>query len=108
MINKTITLPVYNIVIILNEKGGGSITSNLKETCPYCGKVDCYLHCEIEIKTDAQIETEDEMHSRYNFNKVMDAIESIILAHAVAGIDVSSRAYVNGIDTAVFACSNNA
>jgi hypothetical protein len=37
----------------------------------------------------------------------MDAIESLILAHASAGLDVASPAYVEGIETAVEACCNN-
>jgi len=38
---------------------------------------------------------------------MMDAIESMILAHHCAGIDVSDPAYVAGIVTAVEACWNN-
>jgi hypothetical protein len=34
----------------------------------------------------------------------MDAIESLVLAHACAGIDVKSLSYVEGIETAVDAC----
>jgi hypothetical protein len=34
----------------------------------------------------------------------MDAIESLILAHACAGVDVASPAYIEGIETAVEAC----
>ena len=37
----------------------------------------------------------------------MDAIESLILAHACAGVDIESPAYVEGIETAVEACWNN-
>ena len=36
----------------------------------------------------------------------MDAIESLILAHACAGVDVADLAYVEGIETAVEACYN--
>jgi hypothetical protein len=36
----------------------------------------------------------------------MDAIESLILAHACAGLDVASPAYVEGIETAVETCWN--
>jgi hypothetical protein len=41
------------------------------------------------------------------FDAAMDGIESIILAHHEAGIDVSSPAYLEGIETAVQACANN-
>jgi hypothetical protein len=37
----------------------------------------------------------------------MDAIESLVLAHACAGVDVASPGYVEGIETAVEACMNN-
>ena len=36
----------------------------------------------------------------------MDAIESLILAHACAGVDVKNPAYIEGIETAVEACSS--
>ena len=39
---------------------------------------------------------------------MIDAIESLILAHARAGIDIASPPYVEGIETAVNACANNA
>ena len=37
----------------------------------------------------------------------MDAIESLVLAHSCAGVDVASPGYVEGIETAVEACCNN-
>ena len=37
----------------------------------------------------------------------MEAIESLVLAHACAGVDVASPAYIEGIETAVEACCNN-
>ena len=36
-----------------------------------------------------------------------DAIESLILAHACAGIDVTSPAYLEGVNTALDAISND-
>ena len=52
------------------------------------------------INSDLHEENED------NYNIAMDALESLILAHAVAGIDVASPAYLEGIETAVQACAN--
>lgn len=40
------------------------------------------------------------------FDGMMDALESILLAHACAGIDVTSPAYVDGLETAINACAN--
>ena len=37
----------------------------------------------------------------------IDAIESLILAHAVAGVDIKSPAYIEGIETVVDAIGNN-
>lgn len=64
-------LPCYGIVIEL-ERQGGTITSDLKE--------------------DARGDT---------VNAALDAVEAMILAHAVAGVDVSSPAYLEGIETVV-------
>lgn len=41
------------------------------------------------------------------FNAAMDAVESMVLAHACAGIDVTDPRYVEGIRTCVEACANN-
>ena len=41
------------------------------------------------------------------FNAVVDGLESLILAHACAGVDVESAAYIEGIETAVEAIGNN-
>ena len=40
-------------------------------------------------------------------NTALDALESLILAHACEGIDVASEAYQNGVQTALDACANN-
>lgn len=78
-----ITLPVFNILITISpDGGGGSITS-----------------------TDLKTEHEDEEDELYN--AAMDGIESMILAHAIAGVDVESPAYLEGIETAVEGCANN-
>jgi len=36
---------------------------------------------------------------------MMDALESIILSHACAGIDVTTPAYLEGIETACNTCA---
>ena len=40
------------------------------------------------------------------FNAMMDAIESMVLAHALAGVDITSHAYMEGLETALDACGN--
>jgi hypothetical protein len=41
------------------------------------------------------------------FNAAMDAIESLVLAHVCAGIDVTDPRYVEGLRTCIDACENN-
>ena len=77
-----ITLPIYNILVELTNDGGGSITS-------------------ASLKTEHEDE-EDEL-----YNAAMDGIESMILGHAIAGVDIESPAYLQGIEDAVNGCANN-
>lgn len=91
---KTINLPCFGIAVKIGgeydhtgKSSGGSITSNLHEP-----------------PTD---EDEEEFNAAERYNAAMDALESIILAHAVAGVDIESPAYLEGIKTAVEACANN-
>jgi hypothetical protein len=46
-----------------------------------------------------------EQHQSYN--AAIDGIESLILAHACAGIDVSSKGYVAGIQTSLDAVAHH-
>lgn len=81
-----IVLPCYSIVITLGAESpehsgvriGGKITS------------------ELTTESDSP-----------EVQAAMDAIESLVLAHACAGVEVASPAYVEGIETAVEACWNN-
>jgi hypothetical protein len=71
-----------SIVITLDvEAGGGHISSNMGED-PMCDDFDM-------------------------FNSAIDGIESLILAHACAGIAVNSSWYVEGIKTAYEAVAQN-
>ena len=82
---KTIELPCYEIKVTLDDQmiGFGTIESNLQREEP-------------------------SMSSTGNeYNGSLDAIESLILAHAVAGIDIASPAYVEGIETTIDAIVNN-
>jgi hypothetical protein len=79
---RTIGLPCYGITIRLargytgQQSGCGTITSDLR-----AGRD----HGSSDGRLDAAI----------------DALESLILAHACAGIDVQSPAYIEGVETAV-------
>jgi len=80
---RTIKLPCFDIVVELDGEGYGQITSCLHEDIP--------------------IMTEEDKE----FHAAMDAIESIVMAHAVAGIDIEIPAYLEGIETAVNAINQN-
>lgn len=83
---KILRIKKYGITVKVSN-GGGVITSKLKEN--FCGS----------FKQDKEA---------YNINKtIVDTIEALILAHASAGIDVSSKAYVNGLDSCLEAIANN-
>ena len=84
--HETIILPCYGIEVTLIDDGG-SITSKMKDS-----PVDSSYH-------------EEEQAARYN--DMMDALESIILAHAIAGVDITTLAYLDGIETACNACAKN-
>jgi len=85
--NKVIKLPVNNCIITLTKPdgkgrwGGGN------------------------IKTDwhSDIMGEEEV----GYNGAIDGIEALVLAHAIAGINVESPAYIEGIETAIDGTTNN-
>jgi hypothetical protein len=78
---KEINLPIYGIKVTLDSDGSGTITS------------------ELQVKQD-EVENED-------FNTAMDGIESLLLACACSGVDITTPAFLEAIETAVESCSNN-
>ena len=82
----TISLPCFGITIQLNRKnatqtpGAGIIASDLRTAGTAANR---------------------------QYNAALDGLESLILAHACAGVDVESPAYVEGIETAVEAIANH-
>ena len=70
-----IQLPCYNMVVYLPGDGAGFMSSNLKK----------------------------DMTNKTSIDK-MTALESMIVSHARAGIDIDSPAYIEGIETAVEKC----
>ena len=75
---KTARLPCYGIVVKYDEKaGGGMITSR--------------LHAKGERKS---------------LGAALDAVESFILAAACAGVNVTSPAFVEAVETTVDKVSN--
>ena len=84
---RVIRLPCFGIEIRLvwengpENPGEGTITSDLRD------QGDA-----IEVR---------------QYNAAIDSLESLILAHACAGVDVESPAYVEGLETAVEAIGNH-
>jgi hypothetical protein len=82
---RKIQLPCYGITVTLarenrvEEPGSGSIVSDLREP---------------------------DTAANRQYNAAIDGLESLILAHACAGVDVESSAYLEGIETAVDAIAN--
>ncbi len=89
-----IELPVHGIRLVLSPEGSGTIVSEpMYETCPKCNKPSCLY------QKDAT--------GRLGFNGAIDGIMSMILAHACAGIDIKSPAYMEGIETAIQSAGEN-
>ena len=92
---KIIKLPCHGIV--LNLRAGtrkayeaGGISSSLCRYFELPSEVDRADCC-----NTAALET------------AVDVIESLVLAHACAGVDIQTPAYVKGIETTVEALANN-
>ena len=49
----------------------------------------------------------EKLESNFNYNFACDAIEAIVLAHAIAGVNIESHAYIEGLETAIDAVANN-
>lgn len=53
------------------------------------------------VITEGQLDLSDPTSDK------MNALESLILAHACAGVDVSNKEYVDGVRVAIDACMNH-
>jgi len=87
---ETIKLPCFEISVILTGDGGGSISTDLHED------VEGSLNDPNNLQ-----EQEDEREKIEAYNKTIDGIEALILGHAIAGIDITTPAYLEGIESAV-------
>ena len=84
---KEITLPVGGITIKLVHD---------ENNIPIRGDI---FHTELKTKHEDE---EDEL-----YNAAMDGIISLVLAHAMANIDVTTPNYIGGLRVAIEACANN-
>ena len=91
---KTIKLGIYGLEVFVAKNGSSSITSTLHERANLDGLADS-----VTVRKKKQ--------KVQSYNSAMDSIEALILAHAVAGVDVKSDRYKEGIRSAVESCTNN-
>lgn len=87
---KVIELPVADIKITLRGPD------------PSCE--GAYSYHESEIDSDLMEHDAEDEETCSQIWGAMHAIENIVLAHAVAGMDVKSAAYLEGLETAIRAC----
>lgn len=89
---KTIELPVGDIVVTLGE--------------PDSDKQGCYLSGKVCSNLKVGPEDQDPEEAKV-WNAGIDVLESLVLAHACAGVDVTSPAYIEGLEAVLDAISNN-
>ena len=72
-----------------------------------CGFLEASIFVDPENQSGPNAgSTEDEVYARIYNNGAIDAMMALILAHAVAGIDVTMPSYIEGIETALEGLSN--
>ncbi len=110
MSQRTIELGVHDICVLIDAKPGspGSITCSpdLYETCMHCGRKECLYQCDGSTATEGG-DSEATVGSRLQYNGAVDCTLAVILAHAIAGIDIEAPAYLEGIETALNAAAEN-
>lgn len=116
MSERTIEVEIYHqkVIINLTGDGGGSIDFPLFVVCDFCGDPHCYGECPdaqehcSDRDMDCQQDKQGELQESIAFNGMMDGISSLVLAQAIAGIDVESESYVETLNGVIEACGNNA
>ena len=95
-VTKVIELPIYNFVITLHDPDtdnpgtscGGTISSALQDDF-------------VDYPANDKNPAEDYYPFLTHYISAADTIESMVLAHACAGVDVESPAYLEGLETAI-------
>lgn len=100
---------VAGLLGITVTKHGGQLHPALpRDCCPSCGEPMCANHCDGSQGADeSNTETEEDAHERAQYNAGLNMLESLVLAHACAGVKVESGEYLNGVNTALEAFANN-
>lgn len=63
-----------------------------------------------KIESDLHVEAIDEKNGTRDvlLDRALDGLESLVLGHACAGVDIKSKKYVEGIETALAAIFHDA
>lgn len=95
--------------LVTDENGSGRVDGGLmRDTCPSCNEPLCCHDCPGSSGDNrTAFESEDDVTRRLSFNFFLDAVETIVLAHACVGINVEEYAYVEGINAAIGATRDN-
>lgn len=103
-----LSLIADNHITITVKDGGGVVERGFElETCPSCRRPMCCIDCDgSEGADDSNEETEADAQNRILLNQTLNTIERLLVAHAVAGINIEDTAYVEGVNTVLEAVSN--
>jgi len=99
-----IDIPGEGTIIIKTDGRMGSMDSDLKEPCPHCESRTCNYDCD-GSKGANEEHADDE--GRAEFNAAIDGLESLVLAMAVAGLDVTSAKFRDCLQTSLTAITSN-
>jgi hypothetical protein len=93
---KTYSIPEYDITVSIPEivHGYDTITTGAAVI-------------ESNLKDQLVGQTSDDDLTKAVAGAMADAIESLILGHAVAGINITSKAYREGLNSCVAACADH-
>jgi len=87
------------IVIQIDNDGSGTLSSiGLKEACPNCGSETCHRTCP-EQNEFQDSDRELEKEGRLVYNAAIDGMESLLLALACEGVDVTGPAFGKAVLT---------
>lgn len=93
---RSYTIPTrFGELHLLVVIGIGRLVKGLKRArCSGCNRTDCGIFSVPCTDIDDEI-------VRAATNGMLDAVESMVMAHAIAGIEVESESYVRGVHAAL-------
>lgn len=103
--DSVIEINKYAYITVSEE---GTLTSEgLKTDCPYCSCQDCYADCDGSAGDIDGLESLEQMNERMVSNARIDGMESLILALAKEGYDITEERFKNAVITTCDAIANN-